>query len=469
MKTKKISLMLVLSMIIQLMSFSAFASTETTVTGWHADTSGIYVYFDTAVTAAEVLEGTTLKSDGVAVPFTVEERVMPNNSTGYHKSTYVGDTTIKIIPIDKLTIDTEYDLIITLSGAEVLNKYFKITELYLDDFTNDIDGWKVSNTTYLSISHNTTDGRLTLVNQKQTGSTFSLYIEKFLSDFSNKDYTIEFDFYSNLSSTSTNTWMGGPRYQDEAATLNDAEVLPQVKDTWKSYHAYVQHYYNNGARIKPRNSTSWLSSDYFARVPDYANNNGTTVQAGTPGGQKFHYTYALQLGNTDLGMFVESTMANGTVAEFKMADVDIQSNGGAFSFDVTGRNSASYTTMFDLDNVHVTKVVEVERPVGAITFAAPSITYNAGSTVAEASTISGSVNVSNTYTTEMPAVVMMAAYDSTTGQMKNVDILYNDDLVVGTNSIPITSFNVEGADVVKVFAFDDLDTIVPYTEAQDIN
>ena len=125
MKTKKISLMLVLSMIIQLISFSAFASTAPTVTGWHADTTGVYVYFNTAVTAADVQAGTTLKSNGVAVPFTVEERTMAANSlTGSGKTNaakYVGDTTIKIIPTgSKLAIDKEYDLIITLSGTETV-------------------------------------------------------------------------------------------------------------------------------------------------------------------------------------------------------------------------------------------------------------------------------------------------------------------------------------------------------------
>ena len=434
------------------------------------------MYFDTAVTAADVQAGTTLTSNGVAVPFTVEERTMAANSlteTGKtYAENYVGDTTIKIIPTTGLVIDKEYDLIITLSGTEVFNKYFKVTELYLADFSDasQIDGWW-QNKNLWNLVWNGTDGRMTVENKgANSDSIRTLGITQFKDNFSNTDYTVEFDIYRNASSAGT-PYMQGLRWQETAATdtTYNVPILPSTDyGHWSKYHAYINHYFYNGLRVKPNDGTKDTYISTYVAWPNFDDNNGTALQEGERTGVKYHWTYALQLGNKDLGIFVESTMADETVKEFKMADVNLGLDGGAFSFDVKPRTSED-ADMFDLDNVHVTKVVEVARPVGAITFAAPSITYSTGSTVAEASTISGSVNVSNTYTTEMPAVVMMAAYDSTTGQMKNVDILYNDDLAVGTNSIPITSFNVEGADLVKVFAFDDLGTIVPYTEAQGIN
>ena len=473
MKTKKISLMLVLSMIIQLMSFSAFASTAPAVTGWHADTTGVYVYFNTAVTAADVLAGTTLTSNGVAVPFTVEERTMAANSLGTKYSAaknYIGDTTIKIIPTgSKLAIDKEYDLVIKLSGEEILNKYFKITELYFADFSSAsqiTDDWWQNKKVWDLIWDE--DGERMEVKVKEepaeTGNTRTLGINKFKTDLNYSDYTVEFDLYRKA--TTGYPILKGLRWQDTAAKDgSNNTVYPNTDYNWGKYHAYTNlDQYNNGMRIKAYDGqTASVDENKHVPLPDFTGDNSNTGGIKEEQDRQYHWTYAMQLGNQDLGVFIESDMTNGTVKEFKMADANIGMDGGGFSFDVRVRNAG--TDAFYLDNVHVTKTVEVAR---AVSFAEPDITYSTGDTVAEAETISGTVNIQNTYSVAKPAAVIMAAYDSITGQMKNVDILYNNNLAVGTNSIPITSFNVEGADMVKVFAFDDLDTIVPYTEPQII-
>jgi len=472
MKTKEISLVLIATMLMQLLSFTAFAQTNT-VTGWHADTSGIYVYFENTVTAADVQAGTKLTSNGLTVPFTVEERTMAANGiNNSNASAYKGDTTIKIIPTgSKLTENAVYDLVINLSGAEVLNKYFKITELYFADFSeaSQINDWWQNKQAW-DLKWDETNQRMEVYRRADYAEedvNRTLGIKKFTTNLEYRDYTVEFDLCRRAADGYP--ILRGLRWQDTAVTDSGNAVYPNTNHDWAKYHAFTNFYYDNGMRIKPNDGSKDTYISSFVPFPDFAGNNSDTKKIKELQNKQYHWTYAMQLGNKDLGVFVESDMTNGTVREFKMADVNIGLDGGGFSFDVNVRKP-NQLYGFYLDNVHVTKVVEMEKSAPAIAFKTPSITYNQGNTAGEIASISGFVNISNTYSEAMPATVIMAAYDSATNRMKRATILHNANLTVGNNSIPISQpFGVSDANEVKVFVFKDLSSVVPYTQAQTIN
>ena len=341
MKIKKISISLIAIMLTQLLSFTSFAESNT-VTGFNADTSGIYLYGDGLT--EEMLTNSVLTTGANNVSYTVSEVGITEAMKNYTNppiSKLITGKAFKLTPSESLKIGQIYSLSVNDGVNTEYSKTFYLKELFADDFSvpNKNQYWTTADAT-----KNQSNGYLEI----RGTDKWSAYRSVFLSDcnkyFDETDYTLELDFIPQTDNSSamgfafSKTQMP-PKYDDGN---NDARFVFDGADSAGYYKGvYSAH---SGSLRAP--------TPYF---PDLA-----LSDKGLEAGRKYHIKAAFQEGNTKLSVYLSSEV-NGSDVEYILYNYDVNADGGAFSFvmNLYKDDMPAEGPYVILDNISMTKAIDL--------------------------------------------------------------------------------------------------------------
>ena len=343
MKTKKISIFLIAIMLVQLLSFTAFAETSP-VTGFNADTSGIYLYGNTLTQA--MLEKSVLTEGSEKIPYTVAEvgitEAMRNNPAVMPPiSNLIKNKAFKLTPAKKLEIEQTYSLSVNDGDNTVFTKTFFLKELFGDDFSEPGTN-KYWPTGQASVEQ--ADGVLKITGNDDWAAYRAVRLKNHEKYYDATDYTLELDFIPMVENSSAMGFAFSktqlPEYEDGK---NDARFVFDGSDGANATYSGVYSGYNGNYRA---------STPYF---PD-----PSQQYKGLEAGRKYHIKAAFQEGNTNLGVYLSSVVNNSEV-EYLLYDYDVKADGGAFSFimNLKATDMPAEGPFVIFDNISMTKAIDV--------------------------------------------------------------------------------------------------------------
>ena len=410
--------------------------TELTINEFEADTECITIYPSAEVDVDELAAAITLKEGANEVDVTVEAvktHDYDNDAFDYTANTNFSQApSYRIKKANGFNCNTFYSLTIDqiMSAdraalmANVCNKSFKIEALFADDFSNDTSKWTLDaqesgNPTYYgSNTMAIVDGAL----QITTGAACSYLNPLLPADWKNmvnlEDYTVQFD----------------------------------VKSPTEASDGYFQFGLTTSTGLAVIDG---LTSKYAVRrdkliAVDIA---GSSTYAGDAIVDEANATFKMVAKDNRNVLFIDGV---------KFADWTNN------SYDAKGVFGISFKTdnaVYTIDNVIMTKVVDFSDEV-MITDVV--INNGADETIEGLTTADITVAIQNSYKTDKPCKVIVAVYDSENNDMKNAVSGTITTLTPGSNIIPVEDMAINGADTLKVFVFDGLDTLTPYCEPKGI-
>ena len=340
MKIKKISISLIAIMLTQLLSFTSFAESNT-VTGFNADTSGIYLYGDGLT--EEMLTNSVLTTGANNVSYTVSEVGITEAMKNYTKSplsSLITGKAFKLTPSESLKIGQIYSLSVNDGENTEYSKTFYLKELFADDFSvpNKNEYWGTAKAT-----KNQSNGHLEITGNDEYGGYRSIYLSNCDKYYNETDYTLELDFTPQVDNSSAMGFAFSetqtPQYDKRK---NDARFVFAGADGTGYYKGV------------------YLAHDNDLRAPTPYFPNPTLENKGLEAGRQYHIKAAFQEGNTKLSVYLSSEV-NGSDVEYILYNYDVNADGGAFSFvmNLYKKDMPKEGPYVILDNISMTKAIDL--------------------------------------------------------------------------------------------------------------